>query len=239
MNADYNQFCSLGREDIHFNNVVSENLFGIPISQVKIVANTYLTILECYNYTSQAALPGLHVSLCIFMKLWWLLENNCHKLDLELAMVGERREGDRQGFAVFSERLHEIQKLEEEESVAQYAQTLDELTTAVAMRVGQTSQMLQDLLQAIKAQHMYLMVVLRIHLQTFVDMIPCECVAIICFMVQFQCAKCLIKCLTEWAIICVKTLSTLVFNELFFLPLVVMHVTKSYVYKTRSVHLQY
>ena len=68
-------------------------------------------------------------------------------------MVGEGTEGDRQGFAVFSERLHEIQKLEEEkESVAQYAKTMDELTTAVAMRVGQTSQMVQDLRQeAIKA----------------------------------------------------------------------------------------
>ena len=54
---------------------------------------------------------------------------------------------------MFSERLHEIQKLEEEkESVAQYAKTMDELTTAVAMRVGQTSQMVQDLRQeAIKA----------------------------------------------------------------------------------------
>ena len=86
------------------------------------------------------------------MKLWRLLENDCHKLDLELAMVGEGTEGDRQGFGVFSERLHEIQKLEEEESVAKYAKTLDELTTAVAMRVGQTSQTVQDLRQeAIKA----------------------------------------------------------------------------------------
>ena len=87
------------------------------------------------------------------MKLWRLLENDCHKLDLELAMVGEGTEVDRQGFAVFSERLYEIQKLEEEkESVAQYAQTLDQLTTAVAMRVGQKSQMVQDLCQeAIKA----------------------------------------------------------------------------------------
>ena len=44
LNADYNRFCSLGRGDIknakHFNNVISENLFGIPISQVKITANT-------------------------------------------------------------------------------------------------------------------------------------------------------------------------------------------------------
>ena len=88
------------------------------------------------------------------MKLWRLLESDCHKLDLELAMVGKGREDDRRGFAVYSEKIREIQKLEEEkESVAQYATTLDGLTTAVAMRVGQTSEMVQKLRQeAIKAR---------------------------------------------------------------------------------------
>ena len=104
--------------------------------------------------TLQAALPGLHVSLGIFMKLWRLLESDCHKLDLELAMVGKGREEDREGFALYLERIQEISKLEEEkEAATQYATTLDGLTTAVAMRVGQTSQMVQNLRQeAIKAR---------------------------------------------------------------------------------------
>ena len=88
------------------------------------------------------------------MKLWRLLETECHKLDLELAMAAEGRAGDRQGFAVYSQRIHEIQKLEEEkEAVAHYAATVDGLTTAVAMRVGQTCQMVENLRREVIKAH--------------------------------------------------------------------------------------
>ena len=55
------------------------------------------------------------------------------------------------GFAVYLDKILEITKLEEEKEAV--ATTLDELTTAVAMRVGQTSQMVQNLRQeAIKVR---------------------------------------------------------------------------------------
>jgi hypothetical protein len=63
-------------------------------------------------------------------------------------MNGKGREGDRHGFALCSERIQEIQKLEEKKEWAtHYASTLDQLTTEAAMRLGQTSQLVQNLRQ--------------------------------------------------------------------------------------------
>ncbi|KAL5470750.1 hypothetical protein EMCRGX_G028763 [Ephydatia muelleri] len=50
----------------HFYNCISEPIFNIPISQV--------------------CPPGLHITLGIFTKIYGLLEDECHTLDLELAL---------------------------------------------------------------------------------------------------------------------------------------------------------
>ena len=85
----------------------SEISYFIPISQVMV------NIMANYTCrTVQAALPGLHVSMGIFMKLWRLLETAAHELDLELAMRDGGRAKDRQAFAEYSEKKHDIQKLE-------------------------------------------------------------------------------------------------------------------------------
>ena len=99
------------------------------------------------------------------MKLWRLLETTAHDLDLELAMRDGGRAKDRQAFAEYSEKKHDIQKLEEEkEAVVQYATTMDGLTTAVAMRVGQTNHMVQNLRQeAVKARDLLTKIVSNVY----------------------------------------------------------------------------
>ena len=138
----------------------SEISYFIPISQVMV------NIMANYTCrTIQAALPGLHVSMGISIKLWRLLETAAHELDLELAMRDGGRAEDRQAFAEYSEKKHDIQKLEEEkEAVVQYATTVDGLTTAVAMRVGQTNHMVQSLRQeAVKARDLLTKIVSNVY----------------------------------------------------------------------------
>ena len=94
----------------------------------------------------QAALPGLHMSLGIFLKLWHLMEAECHQLDLELAMVTTGETGDRDGFLAHSRRIHEINALEEEkEQIMQYANALDGICTAMAAQYGEENQLISGL----------------------------------------------------------------------------------------------
>ena len=57
---------------------------------------------------SQASLPGLHISLGIFMKLWTLLEAECHKLELELAQHTTGTTGDREAYRKYSAAIHDL-----------------------------------------------------------------------------------------------------------------------------------
>ena len=82
---------------------------------------------------SQASLPGLHISLGIFMKLWTLLEAECHKLDLELAQHTTGSTGDRKAYLKYSAAIHDLTRLgEEKEKAEQYASMLDGVVTTPA-----------------------------------------------------------------------------------------------------------
>ena len=71
------------------------------------------------------------------MKLWGLLEAECHKLDLELAQHSRGEAGDRQGFLKYAEIIQELAKLKDERHrLSALAAMLDGVVTAVALQIG-------------------------------------------------------------------------------------------------------
>ena len=56
-----------------------------------------------YDYTGlkYTPPPAFHISMGTFMRLWKLLEKECHQLDLELAQLTRGEEGNRAEFTVW------------------------------------------------------------------------------------------------------------------------------------------
>lgn len=56
-------------------------------------------------------LPGLHITLGIFLRLFTLLEDECHKLDLELVSATVPQSGDRAGYVDFAQAIQKERAL--------------------------------------------------------------------------------------------------------------------------------
>ena len=55
----------------------------------------------------QVCLPGLHITLGFFLRLFTLLEDECHKLDLELAALKSPLESDWASYTSYTSRVHQ------------------------------------------------------------------------------------------------------------------------------------
>ena len=70
------------------------------------------------------------------MKLWGIIESECHKLDLELALLASGKEGDRAGFLKYTQLIEEIHDLtDEKHRLTHFASMLDGAVTALALVV--------------------------------------------------------------------------------------------------------
>ena len=58
--------------------------------------------------------PGLHITLGIFYRLWTLLEQACHHLDLELAKRSAPLSLDKVSFKEYGEVVKKLANMEEE-----------------------------------------------------------------------------------------------------------------------------
>ena len=56
-------------------------------------------------------MPGLHISLGIFYRLFTLLETSCHQLDLELAQHASQ--DTLHSYKLYSAAIHNLMRLEE------------------------------------------------------------------------------------------------------------------------------
>ncbi len=56
-------------------------------------------------------LPGLHITLRVFHRLFTLFEDECHQLDLQLAELTNPQAGDRSAYCSHSKTVHEERKL--------------------------------------------------------------------------------------------------------------------------------
>ena len=55
----------------------------------------------------QVCLPGLHITLGFFLRLFTLLEDECHKLDLELAALKSPLESDWASYTSYTSMVHQ------------------------------------------------------------------------------------------------------------------------------------
>ncbi len=75
------------------------------------------------------------------MKLWSLMESECHILDLELAQHTRGETGDRAGFLAYSATIHKLADLEEEKHrLTEYANVLDSMVTSIALQLEEDDQ---------------------------------------------------------------------------------------------------
>ena len=71
-----------------------------------------------YSHT-QVCLPGLHITLGVFFRLFTLLEDECHNLDLQMAASSSTQEGDRPGFVAFTEVIKKERALLDEKALVE------------------------------------------------------------------------------------------------------------------------
>lgn len=82
-------------------------------------------------------MPGLHLSLGIFNRLYDLLEDSCEQLDLELAgKLGTTGIGGGASFQRYAELLQQVRQLGEEQTVAkEKLKVLSQLLTYLLVSV--------------------------------------------------------------------------------------------------------
>ena len=79
-------------------------------------------------------MPGLHISLGIFYRLFTLLETSCHQWDLELAQYASQPD-TLHSYKLYSSSLHNLVKLKQELSEeTEEANAADQLATFLAVR---------------------------------------------------------------------------------------------------------
>ena len=88
MALDFQRFQGSGgniKKAKDFNNVINTPIFQVPISQV-LKRYVYINkVTVSAYYFVKVSPPGLHISLGIFQRLFTLLEDSCHELDMKLS----------------------------------------------------------------------------------------------------------------------------------------------------------
>ncbi len=138
LQSDYQRFLHEGGGDIKnkaklYNNVIREALLKIPITQVCRQDLLFcVQILKASTFT-QVCIPDLHMSLGIFSRLYELLEEECHSLDLQLAH-STSSDNSESSFAKYSAALTELCRREKElQSHKQHTEAVEQIITYLAL----------------------------------------------------------------------------------------------------------
>ncbi len=103
--------------------------------------------------TQQVCLPGLHITLGVFLRLFTLMEDECHKLDLEMAELTSMATStsDRQTFTDFAtpivkerELLDRKKKLEDEMKWLDQTLSLLLLTSSITPPIQAVQKAIED-----------------------------------------------------------------------------------------------
>jgi hypothetical protein len=85
-------------------------------------------------------LPGLHITLGVFLRLFILLEDECHTLDLQLAASAAPEVGDRVAFVDYSVAIRmERMLLDEKSNVEQDTQWLSQTISLLSLTAADPS----------------------------------------------------------------------------------------------------
>ena len=89
----------------------------------------------------QVCLPGLHITLGIFFRLFSLLEDECHCLDLEVAKRNIVQPDDRTSFATYASNLHRRTSLQEDKGqLNNQLNTINQVITYLALNLPDPQQ---------------------------------------------------------------------------------------------------
>ncbi len=104
MQADHQAFLAAGgnlKYAKEFNNVIGEHFMDIDIDHVSIasLSDHYTFIRVTFH---KVCLPGLHITLGVYLRLFTLLEDDCHKLDMEMAELTSPQSGDRPSYTNYT-----------------------------------------------------------------------------------------------------------------------------------------
>ena len=99
-------------------------------------------------------MPGLHITLGIFYRLFTLLELSCHQLDLELAQHASQPD-TLHSFRLYSAAIHNLEKLNEACSTGiKEANAAEQLASYLTIR-GMSKQRIEYCRQAAAVLHEY------------------------------------------------------------------------------------
>eukprot|EP00731_Ephydatia_muelleri_P035067 Em0094g17a len=108
-----------------FYNCISKPFFDVPLSQV--------------------CLPGLHISQGIFLKIFNLLENACHDLDVKMALIHSGHSTLSPSYTNHVLNLQELNRAKAElDTVVQYLTMLVEHQTYLTVAIGQSNSILAN-----------------------------------------------------------------------------------------------
>ncbi|KAL5506255.1 hypothetical protein EMCRGX_G007860 [Ephydatia muelleri] len=108
-----------------FYNCISKSFFDVPLSQV--------------------CLPGLHISQGIFLKIFNLLENACHDLDVKMALIHSGHSTLSPSYTNHVLNLQELNRAKVElDTVVQYLTMLVEHQTYLTVAIGQSNSILAN-----------------------------------------------------------------------------------------------
>ena len=100
--------------------------------------------------------PGLHISLGIFYKIWCLVEEGCHELDLELAIHSSHNPTDRETFKQYSSLVKKLRQLRENKmNLVQLVSSLNAVLGDLAINSG-SSTLVQALTDEVHTQAKHL-----------------------------------------------------------------------------------
>ena len=143
LRQDYKNFMEKGHGNInkakHYNNAVRPIILDIPLDMVKSMVR--LVILTYAGF--QICLPGLHMSLGIYDRLWELLEGACTELDMLLAKHTSTGGAGGLGnsFDEYVAALRKREQLNEKITTCQQrASVLDQLVTCLSLHTPNAAQ---------------------------------------------------------------------------------------------------
>ena len=92
------------------------------------------------HYFPKVCLPGLHITLGVFYRLFTLFEDQCHELDLEMATLSTPQTGDRPAYHTHSNTVHKERELTDAKALLEdKVKWLTQIGTSLALNSSNPS----------------------------------------------------------------------------------------------------
>ena len=149
MLADYQWFIASGgdiKNAKYYNNCINEPFFKKTLSQVPCMDKTNFKCILISDLL--AGLCSLHITQGIFLKLFSMFEEACHRIDLKLALYCPTAPLSRSQFDEYSKALKDLSEIISElETVHLEEETFQQLATYCSISAGNFTPFIGSLLE--------------------------------------------------------------------------------------------